>query len=280
MKRIIIIISVLLAGRILLAAPLLVLQGNPVQGSLLVGLTSPQVDHVFLNAEQIPLRNHKFIIGFDRDAKPENQLTLFLKNGDYHQFKFNISTRIYPVEIIKGIPQQYTSPPQNEELSNRIKFEKEMMTKARENIRQSTIAPYTGRFYNPLPGGRITSLFGLERIMNDTPQGYHRGVDLARPAGTPIRVMAPGLVALTGDYYYSGRFVLVDHGGGLSSIYMHLDSIGVVPGQYLDPEAEIGTVGATGRVTGAHLHWGVNWYEEHLDPLEVIAEKANFIIIR
>lgn len=280
MKRIFIIISLLLTYRAVWSEPLLILQGNPLQGSLLVGIASTQIDHVFLNAQPIQLHNQKFIIGFDRDAKLEHQLTLFQKNGDYHQIKFNIENRSYPIEVITGIPQQYTSSPQNDELNNRIKSEREIMTRAREQIRQSILAPYAERFCNPLPGGRITSLFGQERIMNDIPQGYHRGVDLARPAGTPIRVMAPGQVVLTGDFYYNGRFVLLDHGGGLSSIYMHLDSIGVETGQYLDLNDEIGTVGATGRVTGAHLHWGVNWYDWHLDPLEVIAEKEDFIIIR
>jgi len=114
--------------------------------------------------------------------------------------------------------------------------------------------------------GRFSSGFGLRRFINDQPRNPHSGLDIAAPVGTPIHAPAPGRVILTGDFFYAGKAVMLDHGHGLLSFYAHLDSIDVHEGQELDRGAPLGTMGMTGRVTGPHLHWGVYLNRTQVDP--------------
>lgn len=114
--------------------------------------------------------------------------------------------------------------------------------------------------------GRFSSGFGLRRFINDQPRNPHSGLDIAAPVGTPIHAPAPGRVILTGDFFYAGKAVMLDHGHGLLSFYAHLDSIGVEEGQRLERGARLGTMGMTGRVTGPHLHWGVYLNRTPVDP--------------
>ncbi|MDR0775651.1 MAG: peptidoglycan DD-metalloendopeptidase family protein [Azonexus sp.] len=114
--------------------------------------------------------------------------------------------------------------------------------------------------------GRLSSRFGLRRVFNGQPRNPHSGLDFAAPAGASVQVPAPGVVIDTGDYFFSGRTVFVDHGQGLLSAYMHLSDIAVRPGQRLERGAKIGAVGASGRATGPHLHWTVILNGTPVDP--------------
>jgi murein DD-endopeptidase MepM/ murein hydrolase activator NlpD len=114
--------------------------------------------------------------------------------------------------------------------------------------------------------GRFSSGFGLRRFINDQPRNPHSGLDIAAPVGTPIHAPTPGRVILTGNFFYAGNAVLLDHGHGLLSFYAHMDSIGVEEGQQLDRGEQLGTMGMTGRVTGPHLHWGVYLNRTQVDP--------------
>lgn len=114
--------------------------------------------------------------------------------------------------------------------------------------------------------GRFSSDFGLRRFINDQPRNPHSGLDIAAPVHTPVHAPAPGRVILTGDFFYAGRAVMLDHGHGLLSFYAHLDSIGVQEGTQLERGAALGTIGMTGRVTGPHLHWGVYLNRTPVDP--------------
>jgi murein DD-endopeptidase MepM/ murein hydrolase activator NlpD len=116
-------------------------------------------------------------------------------------------------------------------------------------------------------GGRITGIFGSQRILNGVKKSPHNGLDIAAPEGTSVYAMTDGIVRLTGkNYYYNGNFVFIDHGQGLSSLYLHMSRLNVKDGQIVKKGVKIGEVGTTGRSTGPHLHWSVQWYNKRIDP--------------
>jgi murein DD-endopeptidase MepM/ murein hydrolase activator NlpD len=125
-------------------------------------------------------------------------------------------------------------------------------------------------FLRPVDG-EVISAFGLRRILNGIPKSPHNGIDFRGAAGTPVKAMARGEVALAGDLYYTGKTVILDHGGGLFSLYAHLETLAVTPGSMVDTGKKIGTVGSTGRSTGPHLHMGTRLGKARIDPLALLA---------
>lgn len=139
-----------------------------------------------------------------------------------------------------------------------LAIQKDITTRFSErNVRMDFIHPVSGR-----DSGR----FGLKRIINGEPRSPHSGMDIAAPSGTPIRSAANGTVLYTGSFFFSGNVVYVDHGSGVISLYAHLNSINVRPGDYARQGAIIGSVGQTGRTTGPHLHWSVYLNGQAIDP--------------
>ena len=172
-----------------------------------------------------------------------------------------VGTKAYREQRITLKNNDYVSPKPKQ--LERISAERKIIDAALNHYSTSIAA--TDRMVAPVEGRRSSS-FGLRRFFNDQPQKPHSGMDIAAVTGTPIAAPLPGRVIATGDWYFNGRSVIVDHGRGLITLYCHLDEISVEDGQMLTAGETLGTVGATGRVTGAHLHWGVYLNGTAVDP--------------
>jgi murein DD-endopeptidase MepM/ murein hydrolase activator NlpD len=204
----------------------------------------------------------KFILGFGRDAPAAMSLVATFPDGRGTTQEIRLEPRDYEVQRINGLPPLMVTP--DSTLMTRIKAELAKIRGARATDSDALA------FETPLEWpvtGPISGVYGSQRILNGEPRAPHLGVDIAAPAGTPIKAAAAGTVTLAEpDLYFTGGTVIIDHGYGLSSIYQHMSRLDVTVGDAVQQDDVIGTIGATGRVTGAHLHWGVNWYQTAIDP--------------
>jgi len=206
-----------------------------------------------------------FVLGFDRDAKGPKYLKIKYESGKSFIKKINLPQREYRIQRINNMKQKYVTAPNTEE--ERIKKEREIIREARRKIGEEKSALYKDGFMRPVSGGVLTSVFGSQRILNGVPRNAHNGLDFAAPTGTPVYAMADGRVILAADdFYYSGNFIILDHGQGLNSSYLHLSKKDVKEGDFVKKGDKIGEIGTTGRSTGPHLHWSVQWFGERTDP--------------
>ena len=259
------------------AEKLLSLTGVPTQGSLLRGEVAPSVQEVWLDGEKLHLIGRKFLIGFDRDAELEHYIRIDYANHS-ETIKFDLAKYRYDIQKITHVQKRFVIPPTDNFTRNKIKLESETMKTIRKQIGNNHFFYADSVLIRPVEKGWISSSFGGQRIINGTPQSPHNGLDIAVPFGTEIKAMTSGIVALTGDFYYNGKFVLIDHGGGLSSIYLHMSRVSVKKGDYVKTGDKIGEVGSTGRSTGNHLHWGVNLYEKRINPALLLKSQEEFLI--
>ncbi len=240
----------------------LTLEGALSQGGLVTGRTLPGAE-VRLDGRSVRVgADGRFLLGFGREAAPEAVLELTLPDGTLARRTLAIEQRSYDIQRIDGLPQEKVTPP--EAVLARIADERAMVAVVRKVDRPE---PWfeTG-FVWPVTGP-ISGVYGSQRILNGEPKWPHFGVDVAVPVGTPVVAPADGLVVVAhDDMYYSGGTVLLDHGYGLTSAYLHLHEVSVAEGQMLRQGDRLGSVGATGRVTGAHLDWRFNWFDRRLDP--------------
>lgn len=241
----------------------LTLAGALSQGGLVYGRTLPGAE-VRLDGRPVRVGSDgRFLLGFGRDAAPEALLELTLPDGSRARRTLEIDQRSYDIQRIDGLPEEKVTPP--EEVLARIAAEQAMVNEVRKADRPEPW--FESGFVWPVVGP-ISGIYGSQRILNGEPRWPHYGVDVAVPEGTAVVAPADGLVVLThDDMYYSGGTVVLDHGFGLTSAYLHLKEIAVEEGQMLRQGDRLGSVGATGRVTGAHLDWRFNWFEERLDPV-------------
>ncbi|MFO1433757.1 MAG: M23 family metallopeptidase [Candidatus Competibacteraceae bacterium] len=258
----------LLLGGLLLIPPvvsqagLLELTGSFTQGGLIMGRTEPGA-RITLDGQPVRVSpTGAFVIGFDRDAPAGARLETTFRNGSREQRTLTIKPRRYQVQRISGLPEEKVTPPP--EVMGRIQREKAQLQEARS--RDIDTAYFLSGFTWPV-NGRISGIFGSQRILNGEPRQPHYAIDIAATAGTPVKAPADGVVTLAQpDLYFTGGTLIVDHGYGLSSLFAHLQEIYVRPGQTVKQGQTIAAVGATGRAAGPHLHWGLNWLNRHLDP--------------
>ena len=160
--------------------------------------------------------------------------------------------------------------------NERIVKERKIIKEARGKIGEVKEALFAEGIIRPVKGGRLSSVFGSQRVLNGTPKNPHNGLDIAAPRGTPVYAMTDGVVLLAADnFYYSGNFILLDHGFGLNSSYLHLSKKFVKAGDYVKKGQKIGEIGTTGRSTGPHLHWSVQWYGKRVDPAGLLKYPIN-----
>jgi murein DD-endopeptidase MepM/ murein hydrolase activator NlpD len=208
----------------------------------------------------------KFILGFGRDAPLRMTLAAAFPDGSATTREIALEKHAYDVQRINGLPPLMVNP--DSALMPRIKAELDKIRAARKT--ESDMLAFEIAPEWPVTGP-ISGVYGSQRILNGEPRAPHLGVDIAAPAGTPIKAALAGTVTLAEhDLYFTGGTVIIDHGYGLSSIYQHMSRLDVSVGDAVQQDDVIGAIGATGRVTGAHLHWGVNWYQTAIDP-ELVA---------
>ena len=204
----------------------------------------------------------RFIIGFGRDEALKQHYNVVAPNGKVARYDLELTPREYRVSSLTGIDKKYVSP--KPEVLARIKQEAAQVREARNT--DSDIEEFWQGFDWPVKG-RISGVYGSQRIYNGKPGRPHYGLDVAVPVGTPVKAPASGIVRLAEpDLYYSGGTIIIDHGYGLTSSFLHLSDVSVEVGQSIERGDVIGEVGATGRVTGAHLDWRYNWFNKRLDP--------------
>jgi murein DD-endopeptidase MepM/ murein hydrolase activator NlpD len=235
--------------------------GAMTQGSLAMG-SAPPGSRVALDGR--PLRvtsGGRFAFGFGPDQTKAALVTVRYPEGGGDSRSFTPSPRIYEEQRVNGLPQKTVTPPP--EVRERIEREAENIYLAR--LTDSDGSDFLSGFDWPAPGIE-SGVFGSRRIDNGVPMAPHYGVDMAAPTGTPIRAPADGTVVISDDYYLDGGFTLIDHGQGVSTSYLHQSKRLVRAGDVVKRGQRIGLIGATGRATGPHLHWAMNWFEVRLDP--------------
>lgn len=250
----------------LAAAPRLELEGRLAQGAVIFGRTDPGASVYFADREVRVSPDGLFVIGFGRDADASEPLVVEGPDGERIERDLEIESRDYDIQRIDGVPPETVSPP--EEAMERIREEVELVREARR--RDDSRTDFLDDFIWPVTG-RITGVYGSQRVYNGEPRRPHYGIDIAASAGTPVRAPAGGIVTVAhDDMYFSGGTLLLDHGHGLSSAFLHLRSLAVDVGDRVQQGDTIGTVGAGGRSTGAHLDWRINWFERRLDPRQLV----------
>ena len=277
MKNILLVLLIVFSIQ-LTAIELISLQGNPIQGGIVICRTDDSIEKIFLDHTEIPIFENRAIFGFDRDEKLKHKITVVLENGSMFTSVFYISKRNYQIQRINGIEKKYIEQPQASATIQRITVESEKLKNRRSKLLKNNDI-YFDKFCLPISGCRISGVFGSQRILNGIPSKPHNGLDIAAPEGTEIKAMTTGVVTLTGDYFYNGKFVLLDHGSGLSSIYIHMSTVNVEMGDYILAGDKIGEVGSTGRSTGNHLHWGVGWRSKRIDP-ELLLQNMDEVFLK
>jgi hypothetical protein len=238
------------------------LKGPTSQGGLVEGHTQPGAK-VTLDGSPVRVSaDGVFLIGFSRDAPPQARLLVTLPDGSRKSRILKVAQREYHIQRINGLPKWMVTPKKKD--LQRIYAEIALIRKT--HLRDDARTGFLTGFIWPTVG-RISGVYGSQRILNGKPRQPHLGVDIAAPVGTPIVAPADGVVTLAyPNMYFTGNSLIVDHGQGLASSFFHLSRILVKEGQHVRQGEPIAEVGKTGRVTGPHLHWSVNLLDRSLDP--------------
>lgn len=239
---------------------LLELKGEPAPGSLLIGRTLPGTQVYLADREVAVTAEGWFVFGFGRDATEEHTLRLVADTTEEHRLA--LEGREWNIQRIEGVPKETVTPP--DDVLARIREEAGLVWKARNVFTERQ--DFRKEFVWPA-SGPITGVYGSQRFYNGEPRNPHYGIDIAAPEGAAVHAPVGGVVRLAHpDMFYSGGTVIVDHGYGVSSTFLHLSEVLVEEGQEVKQGDLIARVGSTGRSTGPHLDWRLNWFDERLDP--------------
>lgn len=236
------------------------------QGAMVIGRVPPN-SRVRYAGRTLRVTDYGTVVfGVGREAKGPARLTVTPPDGAAHTVEIQIRARDWPVQRVDGVPPETVSPPPD--IAARIRREQAKVHVAREHSNDGI--GFAEHFIRPVEGP-ISGRFGSQRIYNGTPGSAHSGMDIAAERGTPVQAPAAGKVVFADpDLYLTGGTVLIDHGHGIGSNFLHMSELDVSVGERVEQGQTIGRVGASGRATGAHLHWGMTWYNTRIDPLLVL----------
>ncbi|MFT5082362.1 MAG: murein DD-endopeptidase MepM/ murein hydrolase activator NlpD [Lentisphaeria bacterium] len=236
--------------------------GEWTQGGLLTGTTASGNTVTILGKHPSVASDGRFVFGLGRDAPPTVKVHITSSDGSETALQYTVKQRSYDIQRIEGVEQKYVTPAP--EVTARIQAEAALVWRARQQISDANY--FREGFLWPLIG-EVTGVYGSQRVFNGVPKRPHFGLDIAGPVGAQVTAPAAGIVTLVHtDMYYSGGTLLIDHGQGVSSTFIHLSKVLVRESEKVARGQLIAEVGATGRATGPHLDWRINWFDQRLDP--------------
>ena len=240
-------------------------KGKFLQGHFIIGITDPTAK-IIIDKKNVKVSNDGyFVFGIDRDRKFDLTVTKII-DGKKEKIIKKVLKRKYNIQRIDGLEESKVTPP--ESVYKRIKDENKKIGEARAI--NSDLNFFKNKFIMPVEG-IISGVYGSQRILNGKPRWPHYGIDIAAKQGTMIKSSGSGIVTMAeDDLYYTGGTVIMDHGHGISTIYSHLENVLVSVGDQINQGDIIGTVGSTGRSTGPHLDFRINWFQTRLDPMSVL----------
>ncbi len=242
-------------------------KGKFLQGHFIIGITEPGSKIIVGKKEVKVSEDGYFVFGIDRDRKFDVTITKII-NGKKEKIIKKVLKRKYNIQRIDGLEESKVTQP--EEVYQRIKAENNRIGEARAI--NSDLPFFKDQFIMPVEG-IISGVYGSQRILNGKPRWPHYGIDIAAKQGTKIKSSGTGVVTMAeDDLYYTGGTVIMDHGHGISTIYSHLETVIVSVGDKINQGDIIGTVGSTGRSTGPHLDFRINWFQTRLDPMSVLPD--------
>lgn len=231
------------------------------QGGFVAGHTTPG-SRMTLDGRALRVGPRgEFCFGFGRDHGPEAVLRHTTPGGVTTTRRLAIARRAWNIQRLEGLPDAMVTPPP--ETMERIARERATLAALRA---VDIPTPHFAEGFHWPATGRISGVYGSQRILNGEPRAPHLGLDIAVPVGTPLRAAAAGQVVLAEDLYFTGLTTILDHGHGVQTLYAHMSRLDTRPGTLLAAGAPLGLSGATGRVTGPHLHFGLTWFTTWLDP--------------
>jgi hypothetical protein len=239
------------------------LDRSPQQGALVRGSVPPGTKRLVKDGQNVEIApDGRFVIGFGRDAAPLSILTSFDAGGKAVTDRLSVAPRAWKIENLTTLPH-HSQP--DAEFQARRPAELAQINAARRIVTDAQ--GWRQQFAWPAIG-RISGLFGSQRIYAGQPGAPHNGVDVAGVTGTPVMAPADGVVILAADHPFTleGNLLMIDHGMGVNSVFLHLSQIDVRVGDHILRGQRVGAIGKTGRATGPHLHWGMKWQDERIDP--------------
>jgi len=242
------------------------LQGNFIQGGLVKGKIFPNKVIKFENKILLKDTNGKFVFGFGRDYKENSYLEVKISEKKWLKKSFKIKKQTYNTQYINGLQKKMVTPPKS--FYDRIKKENKSIKLIR-NL--NTEVNFIFQEFILPTKGIVTGVFGSQRILNGKPRRPHYGIDIAASKGTSVIAPIDSIVRMAEkDLYFTGGTIILDHGHGVTSVYSHLSLININVGDKVIKGQKIAEVGSSGRSTGPHLDWRVNWFNQRLDPALLI----------
>ena len=232
------------------------------QGAMVIGKVPPGSTVEYAGRTLRTTGYGSVVFGVGRDEKGPASIRVTRPDGSGETATVLVTPRDWPEQRVDGVPQATVDPPPA--IAERIRREQARVAEVRK--RDDARADFAQAFVRPVEG-RISGRFGRARVYNGKPGSPHSGMDIAAAAGTPVKAPAAGIVTFADpDLYLTGGTLVIDHGHGISSNFLHLSRIDVKVGDRVEQGQAVAAVGSTGRSTGPHLHWGMNWFDVRIDP--------------